>query len=462
MARRRVLIVDDEEGIRTSLELVLADEGYGVRTCGDPDEALRIAGAESFDVILCDVRMPRRSGLDLLPDLVRLQPEATILVMSAYGDLEQALEAVRRGAYDYLAKPFQPAELLVAIRKAEERERLRRENRRLRAELGEGRRRRALVGASSAMRQVLELVEQAALYKTTVLVTGESGVGKELVARAIHELGDRGERPFIAVNCGAIPESLIESELFGHARGAFTGADASRLGLFREADGGTLFLDEIGELPLAMQVKLLRVLQEEEVRPIGEPKPLPVDVRILAATARDLESDVAKGIFRGDLYYRLNVFRIHVPPLRERREDIPLLVDHLVETLSRRIRKRVSGVDPDVLERLTSYPWPGNVRELENLLARAIILARGERLTLEALPHADAPERPPGDAQDLSIKRGTRALEERLIRRALEQTGGNRTRAARILEISARALQYKLKDYGIAPLNPRSGPADSA
>jgi two-component system response regulator AtoC len=465
MTLRRVLIIDDEEGVRESLALCLEDEGYSVTTAPGAEAALRAVAAEPFEFVVCDVRMPGRDGLDLLPDLLAAQPEAAVLMMSAYGAVDQALEAVRRGAYDYLAKPFEPAELLLVLRKAEERERLRRENRRLRAELAAGVGSRALIASSPAMREVFELVERAAEYKTTVLVTGESGVGKEVVARTIHELSDRAQQPFIAVNCGAIPEALLESELFGHARGAFTGADTARRGLFREADGGSLFLDEIGELPPAMQVKLLRVLQEEEVRPIGEPKPVPVDVRILAATARSLEAEVAASRFRGDLYYRLNVFRIHLPPLRERGDDLPLLADHLVETISRRLGREVPQLLPDAIAALRSHSWPGNVRELENAIERALILERGPRLAREAfaLPAAagavqdatpaaqhssDAADG--ADESDLSVKRHMRRLEEGLIRRALARTGGNRTRAARLLELSARALQYKLKEYGIS------------
>ncbi|MBW2282453.1 MAG: sigma-54-dependent Fis family transcriptional regulator [Deltaproteobacteria bacterium] len=472
MAQQRVLIVDDEEGVRTSLGLILEDEGYAVRTAGEADRALELVSAGTFDVILCDVRMPGRDGLDLLPDLVRLQPQATVLMMSAFGEVEQALEAVRRGAYDFLSKPFQAEELLLVIRKAEERERLARENARLRHEIRDGRGARTLVAASEPMKQICELVERAAEYKTTVLVTGQSGVGKEVVARTIHELSGRAAGPFIAVNCGAIPETLMESELFGHARGAFTGADVEKRGLFREADGGTLFLDEVGELPKAVQVKLLRVLQEEEVRPVGEPKAVSVDVRILAATARDLQAEVASGRFRDDLFYRLDVMRIHLPPLRDRAEDLPVLADQILQGLCRRIGKQVGPLSDVVLAALQTYDWPGNVRELENTLERALILAPPTGIEPEHLPftaraaHAASEasgvsaSRPAGD-EDLSIKRGTRALEERLIRLALESTGGNRTRAARILEISPRALQYKIKEYAVEPLNPLPPAADT-
>ena len=466
MSHRRVLIIDDEEGIRTSLGLILESEGYEVHTAPSADDALLAARPESFDVVLCDVRMPGRTGLELLPDLIRLQPEATILMMSAFGEVEQALNAVRRGAYDFLSKPFQADELLLTIRKAEEREQLRRENRRLRRELDEGRGSPVLVAASAPMREVVELVERAAEFKTTVLITGESGVGKEVVARSIHDLSDRSSKAFIGINCAAIPESLIESELFGHRRGAFTGAEQETLGVFREAEGGTLFLDEIGGLPATMQVKLLRVLQEEEVRPVGEPKAMPTDVRIVDATARELESEVEAGRFRPDLFYRLNVLRIHIPPLRERTEDIVPLADQLLRDLSRRLGKSVQPLEEEVIDLLRLYRWPGNTRELENTPERALILAPGDRLSLELFPfqppeESEEPALTASDTEDLSIKRRGRALEEKLIRLALDRTGGNRTQAARILELSPRALQYKLKEYDIAPLNPLPANSDT-
>jgi len=472
MPKRRALIIDDESGIRTSLGLILEDEGYEVSRAADADEGLRAAQSERFDVVLCDVRMPRRSGLDVLPELIRAQPDATVLMMSAHGQLDQALEAVRKGAYDFLAKPFRAEELLLAIAKADERERLRRENRHLRRELKHGEGGVALVAASAAMREIYELVERAAEFKTTVLVTGESGVGKEVVARAVHGLSDRAEQPFVPVNCGAIPEALIESELFGHMRGAFTGADSESRGMFREADGGTLFLDEVGELPLSTQVNLLRVLQEEEVRPVGAAKSYSVDVRILAATARNLEAMVEAGSFRADLFYRLNVFRLHIPPLRERREDVAVLADQCLAALSRRIGKAVAPLDREAIDALCAYPWPGNVRELENTLERALILARDGRVTRELFPFvaglapadrllATIADGVAESSEDLSVKRRSRALEDRLIRLALVRTRGNRTRAAHLLELSARALQYKLKEYGIEPLNPLPPRSDS-
>ncbi len=463
---RRILIIDDEEGIRTSLSLILEGEGYRTRVAADAESALTIAREAVFDFVLCDVRMPGRDGLDVLPDLVAEQPNAQVLIMSAYGDLDQAIDAVRRGAHDYVSKPFRADELLLALAKAEERGRLRRENARLRDQLERGGGRHALVAGSQRMKELYDRLEQGAAYKTTILITGESGVGKEVAARTVHRLSPRADKSFIAVNCGAIPDTLIESELFGHSRGAFTGAVEEQLGLFREAHGGTLFLDEIGELPSTTQVTLLRTLQEEEVRPIGEPKSIPVDVRIVAATSRKLEEEVKRGTFRADLYYRLNVLELEIPPLRERPEDIPLLCDELLRSLSTRLGKAVAPIDEQLMESLQRYDWPGNIRELENSLERALILCDADALALELFPFVSnvrsrPSQEPTPNQAEFSIKQGTRTLEERLIRRALHETQGNRTQAALLLEISPRALQYKLKEYAVDPLNPLIGVADS-
>ncbi len=446
----RILIVDDDEGLRESLELVFSAEGYEVASAPDGEAALRIVDASGADVVLCDLRMPGIDGMELLPQLARRLPDATIIMMSAYGTEDLAIEAMQRGAYDYLAKPFQPADLLLTLRKAEERERLRRANQALRRDVQRAVGDRPIVASSSAMIEVLEVMERAAAFKATVLLTGESGTGKEVLARAIHAQSPRRDEAFVAVNCAAIPEALLESELFGHAKGAFTGADRARQGLFVAADSGTLFLDEIGELPTALQVKLLRVLQEEEVRPVGEAKPRKVDARVIAATARDLEAEVASGRFREDLFYRLNVVRLEVPPLRERPKDIPLLVDHFLAHFRDTLGKPIRMIADDALERLVGYRWPGNVRELENVMERAAILADGDRITLRELPeNVVSPE--PGEvgAGDLCLRRARRALEAEMIRRALRATGGNRTHAARLLEISHRALLYKLKEYAI-------------
>jgi two-component system response regulator AtoC len=447
----RVLIVDDDAPLRESLELVLAAEGYDVASAPDAETALRRLDETPTDVVLCDLRMPGMDGMELLPHLRRRLPGATLIMMSAYGTEDLAIEAMQRGAYDYLAKPFQPSEVLLTLRKARERERLRRANQLLQREVERMVGERPIVAASEPMIDVLEMMERAAEFKTTVLLTGESGTGKEVLARAIHAQSGRRDEAFVAVNCGAIPENLLESELFGHAKGAFTGADRARRGLFVEAHGGTLFLDEIGEMPPPLQVKLLRVLQEEEVRPVGESKPRSVDVRVIAATARDLEADVAQGRFREDLFYRLNVVRLVVPALRERQADVPLLVDHFLARFRRTLGRPVRGVSDEALDKLVRYRWPGNVRELENVIERAMILARGDHIEVSELPHNVVNDPGEGGTSpgDLSLKRGRRAAETELIRRALAATDGNRTHAAKLLEISHRALLYKIKEYGI-------------
>jgi two-component system response regulator AtoC len=453
----RILVVDDDAALRDSLALLLAAEGYDVVTAADAEGALACLETP-VDVVLCDVRMPGMDGLELLPELIRRLPGAPVLLMSAYGSGDLAVEALKRGAFDYLAKPFQPAEVVLAIRKARERERLRRANALLQRDVSRAVGDRPIVAASPPMIELLELLERAAEYKATVLLTGESGTGKEVLARAIHAQSGRRHQAFVAVNCGAIPEALLESELFGHARGAFTGADRARRGLFVEADGGTLFLDEIGELPPALQVKLLRVLQEEEVRPIGEAKPRNVNVRVIAATSRDLEREVSAGRFREDLFYRLDVFRVRVPPLRERREDVPLLVDHFINRFRETLGRPVRTIADDALDRLLEHAWPGNVRELENVIERAMILADGDRITLRELPEAIASPRAAAPVEpaaadagggDFSMRRARRRFEADLIRRALDATSGNRTRAARLLEISYRALLYKIKEHGL-------------
>jgi two-component system response regulator AtoC len=446
----RVLVIDDDAALRESLQLVLAAEGYEVAGAEDGEAALREVERSGFDVVLCDLRMPGLDGLDLLPQLVRRAPATTVIMMSAYGTDELALEAMNRGAHDYLAKPFQPSDAVFALRKARERLRLQRKNQILRRDVERVVGDRPIVATSEAMIELLELMERAAAFKSTVLITGESGTGKEVLARAIHAQSPRRGEGFVAVNCGAISENLLESELFGHARGAFTGADRPRTGLFREADAGTLFLDEIGELPTALQVKLLRVLQEEEVLPVGESKPRPVDVRVISATSRDLEAEVRSGRFREDLYYRLNVVHLAVPPLRERPKDIPLLLDHFLRRFREALGKPVDSVSDEALEKLVAYPWPGNVRELVNVVERAVILADGNSIGLRELPDSVVrrPAAPPAGA-GLDLRQARQAAETEVIRRALRATGGNRTHAARLLRISHRALLYKLKAYEI-------------
>jgi two-component system, NtrC family, response regulator AtoC len=402
------------------------------------------------------VKMPRMGGLDLLCTLQAKGSDATVIVMSAFGNVDQAIEAIKAGAYDYIQKPFKPDEVVLALRKAEEREALRRENRSLREEIRREHRFEDILAKSPVMCEIFRTITKIADYKTTVLITGESGVGKELVARAIHMRGQRRGAHFVAVNCGAIPENLLESELFGHKKGAFTDAVNDRQGLFSEADGGTLFLDEIGELPLGLQVKLLRVLEDGRIRRLGDSKDLSVDVRIVAATHRNLTTEVSRGRFREDLFYRLNVLPIVVPPLRERREDIPLLVEHFLARNNARLGTRIRGVDSEARRLLYEYSWPGNVRELENTLERAVVLADSDRLVPSDLPERLRESQNPVQLQlesgELSVKKTTRVIEEILIRRALTKTKGNRTRAAEILEISHRALLYKIKEYKITDL----------
>ncbi len=453
---RRVLVVDDEENIRLVLRSLLKKHGYDVEVADGGEAA--IAALESFDpdVILTDVRMPRMGGLDLMTALKAKRHPATVIVMSAFGSVDLAIDAMKAGAYDYVSKPFKPDEIVLVLRKAEEREALRRENKALREQIQKEHQFESILAKSREMLDVFRTIDKIADFKTTVLVTGESGSGKELVARAIHSRSSRKEGPFVAINCGAIPENLLESELFGHRKGAFTDASADRRGLFEEATGGTLFLDEIGELPVNLQVKLLRVLQEETIRRLGDTKDVKVDVRIIAATHRDLEADVKAGRFREDLFYRIHVLSLRVAPLRERREDINLLIEHFVTRNNARLGTHIRGLSTEARKVLLEYAWPGNVRELENTLERAMVLAETDVHQTGDLPERIRDALDPVHVHlasgELSVKKTTAAIEQILIRRALQKTKGNRTRAADLLEISHRALLYKIKDYKITDL----------
>lgn len=450
---RRVLVVDDEENIRLVLRTLLRKHGYEVEVAEGGEAALSALDAFDPDVILTDVRMPKMGGLDLLAALKAKQHPATVIVMSAFGNVDLAIEAMKAGAYDYVSKPFKPDEIVLVLRKAEERESLRRENRALKEQIQKDNQFESILAKSREMLEIFRTISKIADFKTTVLVTGESGTGKELVARAIHSRSGRRGAPFVAINCGAIPENLLESELFGHRKGAFTDAATDRRGLFEEAHGGTLLLDEIGELPLNLQVKLLRVLQEERIRRLGDTKDITVDTRIVAATHRDLAADVKAGRFREDLFYRINVLPIHIPPLRSRREDVNLLIDHFLARNNARLGTAIRGVSTEARKQLLDYGWPGNVRELENTIERAMVLADTDVLQPQDLPERirDALDPIQGhlSSGELSIKRTVAAIEQILIRRALQKTKGNRTRAADLLEISHRALLYKIKDYKI-------------
>ena len=449
-----ILVIDDEPNLRHMLTAVLEKVGYTVSSAADGVEALSLTETKPFDVILCDLRMPRMDGLAFLKHAATKGLDAAIIMMSAYGTIDTAVEAMKLGAADYISKPFKPDEILLKLAQIEERNRLRQENIRLRDAVQQTFSFQNIVAKSQSMRKIFDTIQKIADYKTTVLITGESGTGKELIARAIHYNGARKHKPMVAVNCGGLPENLLESELFGHVKGAFTDAARDKKGLFQEASGGTLFLDEIAELPLSLQVKLLRVVQDEIVRPVGSTQSVKVDVRIISATAQDLAEAVKQGNFRDDLFYRINVLSIQVPPLRDRKEDIPLLVNHFTEKFKKRLNKEIKGVRPEALQALMDYPWPGSVRELENVIERTMVLTERIEIHLNELPEEirSSPAATPHlwPTNSISLKANTMALEKTLIQRALKETNNNRTHAAKLLEISHPTLLSKMKTYGIS------------
>ena len=448
MPERLVLVVDDEEAQRKVLAGFLRKRGYEVESAASVDEALRVAAARPVDLVLTDLRMPGRTGLDLLEDLRQINPEVPAIVMTAYGTVQSAVAAMKRGAADYLSKPIDLEELEVLVARTLERRALVSENRALREQLESRYRLQGLETANARMAEAINVAGRAAASRATILVRGESGTGKELLARAIHHASPRRRGPLVAVNVAALPETLLESELFGHERGAFTGADREHRGRFELADGGTLFLDEIGDLPPGTQVKLLRVLQEQSFQRLGGTKTLQVDVRVIAATHRDLPAMARAGQFREDLYYRLNVVSIELPPLRERREDIPLLVEHFLKRFAGEGQAR--EVSKEALDRLVKHDYPGNVRELENLVHRAVVLSRGPLLTTADLPLNVRELRVEAAADEPATFTGrVEAFEKGLIREALERAEGVQTRAARLLGMSERHLRYKLQKYGL-------------
>ena len=453
---RRLLVIDDESNMRHMLAAMLKNSGYTVDTASEGLEGIKMLERSSYDFILCDIKMPKMDGMTFLKSAGDLVEHSTVIMMSAYGTVETAIEAMKLGAYDYISKPFKSDEVTLTLKKAEERERLKKENNFLRERIRNiqaDNRFDRMVGQSKAMQAVFELAKKVARHNTTVLITGESGTGKELIARGIHFYSERADRRLVPVNCGGIPENLLESEMFGYKKGAFTGADRDKAGLFEAAEGGTLFLDEIGELPLSLQVKLLRVLQESEVRPVGDPKTHKVDVRVITATAKNLEAEMQKGTFREDLFYRLNVMQIHLPSLRERTEDIPPLCQLFIERFNGELKKNIASITPAAMSLIMKHPWPGNVRELENVIQRAVVLTEKDALEPETLPgnigtglengHLDTP------FEGFSLKEAQRSLEKKLIVKALTETGGNRSRAARLLEISHPSLLSKIKTYRI-------------
>jgi DNA-binding NtrC family response regulator len=456
MERARVLVVDDKENILKLFARILGD-AYEVTSAADGGRAISLIGGQEFDVIVTDLRMPGADGFEVLRAAKARSPETEVVMMTAYATVQDAVTAMKEGAYDYLQKPFDPDDATLVIARALERKRLRAQADSLRRELEGVYSFHNLVGKSAPMKDVYQLLEQASKLEITVLLNGETGTGKELAARAVHYHSARKERRFVPVNCGALPSELVESELFGHARGAFTGAVGAKPGLFEEAAGGTIFLDEIGELPLPVQVKLNRVLQEKELRRVGDNRPVQVDVRVVAATHRDLKAEVAAGRFREDLFYRVNVFPVVLPALRDRREDIPLLASHFLEKHAGALRKELLGIDADALRALTGYPWPGNVRELENAIERAVAVAKGPRIELRdlpqdvrgtqegAIPGEVLAKMPYREAVDLARDRVSRDYLTVLMR----EHEGNVTHAAQQAGMERESLHRLLKRYGI-------------
>jgi two-component system response regulator PilR (NtrC family) len=448
----RILVVDDEPSMREFLEILLVRQKCKVDLAAGGQQAIDLLGQKEFDVVITDLKMPRISGLDVLRAVREKRDTTEVILVTAFATAETAISAMKEGAYDYLTKPFKVDEIVVTIERALEKRRLVQDNAALRQELSGRVRLGNLIGRSAAMQQVFALIRKVADTKTSVLISGESGTGKELVARAIHSQGKRADKPFIAVNCGAIPDTLMESELFGHVRGAFTGAVKDKDGLFVAADQGTLFLDEIGELSPPMQVKLLRALQERRIKPVGGVHEILVNVRVLAATNRDLDEEVEANRFRSDLFYRLNVIPLLIPPLRQRREDIPLLVNHFVRHFAAQMEQPVQRVTADAMSQLCRYHFPGNVRELENLIERAVTLASDDHIDVDLLPELRASkEIAPTELPEtgIDLDRHMAEIERSWVESALERTDGNRTEAAKLLGISLRSLRYRLAKHAI-------------
>ncbi len=454
--KKKLLIVDDEANMRHMLHALLSKSGYLIDTAEDGADALQTVQAKRYDFILCDIKMPRMDGLSFLKAAREYLTNTTVVMMSAYGTMDTALSAIQQGAYDFISKPFKPDEVVLTLKKAEERESLKKENIELKERIrtiSDSYHFGKMMAKSKPMQFVFKTAAKAAQYDTTVLIMGESGTGKELVTKGVHFSGPRAKKPFIAVNCGGIPETLLESELFGYKKGAFTGADKDKTGLFEAAHTGTIFLDEIGEMPLSLQVKLLRVLQDREIQPVGGAKTKKIDVRIIAATSKQLVEEVKQGQFREDLYYRLNVLPINLPSLRERPEDIPLLVQNFIRKFNRKLRTEIKGVAPSAMSLLLNYHWPGNVRQLENIIERAMVLTDELMLKPDNFPselvEREEPQNIDSILNGFSIKNAKKVVEKRLIEKALHATGGNRTKSAKLLEISHPALLSKMKEFGI-------------
>ena len=456
--KHRILIVDDEESIREFLEIMLTKEGYSVHSASDGQEALDILQKKSFDLIVSDMQMPNMTGMELLEKVKQQSPDIIFIMITAFGTMEKAIQAMKLGAYDYLTKPFKIDEVQLNIAKALKSYDLESENRQLKKELNKEYRFQKFVGNSPSMHKVFEVIQRVAQAPTNVLITGDSGTGKEMVAKAIHYNGPFKDRPFVTVNCGAISEHIMESEMFGHKKGSFTGAVTDKMGLFESANGGILFLDEVGELPLSIQVKLLRAIQEKIIRRVGSTEDIEVDVRLMAATNRNLEEMVRQKTFREDLYYRIHVIKIHMPSLKERKEDIGILVEHFRKKYNERLGKNVNGISKEALTILENYEYPGNVRELENIIERTIALEEGATILPESLPPFVETKsgRKLASAHDIEVTESgvdldkiMGQIEKELILKAVHQANGVKKQAAKILNISFRSMRYRADKYNI-------------
>lgn len=463
--KKSVLVVDDEKSILEFLEIMLGRDGYHVVVTDDPKDALDKLKSQRFDVVVTDISMPGMNGIELLGQIKQVHSDIAVIIMTAHGSTGSAVEAMKLGATDYLTKPFQIEEMKIAIQGAMKTVALERENRQLRTELGKTFSFDNIIGNSPSMLPIFELIKRVSQTKTNIMILGESGTGKELVAHAIHRNSAESGEPFVVINCAAVPESLFESELFGHRRGAFTGATNDKIGIFQEADGGTLFLDEVGDIPLSVQVKLLRAIQQRSFRPVGASEDVKVDVRIICATNKDLEAMIGKGLFREDLFYRLNVIQIRLPSLRERREDIPALAEHFLRKFTLAMGKPVKSISKEALRMLSGYDFPGNVRELENLVERAVALETQSAILPESLPQKlilsaaqskepPLPQAAPASGGAFDLEKGVEEFERIHIVKALEDAKGVKKRAAGLLGISFRSLRYRIEKYGIDDPNP--------